>query len=156
MDPSGGSDIGLSEEELFAIKPFEPYKDNKDDDLLTLKMEMLRNRSKVNSNKKNENTTIAPNINQSDVHTTLESKGKETQASPSPPSKSLDIGSENTAFSTRRPNNNNNNKSTNSPKLDHKSPQRETKGIILLSWYFYDNFLFLKIYSFNLIWFYYY
>jgi len=68
FDSFGGNDIGLTEEDLAAIKPFEPYKDTKDDDLLSLKMEMLRNRHKVNkkadinvdnNNNNNNNTTMS-------------------------------------------------------------------------------------------------
>ena len=147
------SDVGLTEEDLAAIKPFEPYKDDKDDDVLLLKMEMLRNRHKMNSIKQmdtntnettntnmNTNPTITTNIqtnmntiNQSESLSDRESEKKVSHSTPS--AKSLEIGSENTAFSNRRPIN----KTTHSPKLDHKPPQKETKGK-KFSYFFISHF----------------
>lgn len=140
FDTFEGSDIGITEDDLAAIKPFEPYKDDKDDDLLKLKMEMLRNRNKINSNKKIDTNIIINNssnnmdnnkiiVNNNKENLTNESETKEHHdISPSSSSslslsKGLEIGSENTAFSNRRYNL----KSTQSPKYEHKSPQKEIK-----------------------------
>jgi hypothetical protein len=111
---TSSSGIGFSEDELLSMKPFEPYKETDGDDLLALKMEMLRNRHKSatsgSSLKKIESLPSDSKDEKSfDVQTESDpmknfiphaAADKPTQGSP-------EIGSENTAFSSRRLHNKN-------------------------------------------------
>jgi hypothetical protein len=120
------------------MKPFQPYKETDGDDLLALKMEMLRNRHKSSSSqlKKIESLppdskdekmfqiqTAATEINDVIPHPTalvpaVATELKSTQLSP-------EIGSENTAFSSRRPHHQ---KNPPPPKVDQAKNTLGSKG----------------------------
>jgi hypothetical protein len=108
FDSSPG--LGFNEEELNSMRPFEPYKDTDTDELLALKMEMLRNRHKSNTLKKSSTFDISSQSKDDpDSRSPTSNHEKETQKIfPSPP---IEIQpkariemkeSENTAFSSRR------------------------------------------------------
>jgi hypothetical protein len=92
------------------MRPFEPYKDTDTDELLALKMEMLRNRHKSNTLKKSSTFDISSQ-SKDDPDSLSPTSNHEKEAQKIFPSPPIEIQpkariemkeSENTAFSSRR------------------------------------------------------